>query len=105
MSSEDPRRTLGVSEDAGDEEIRAAYLQKIKEFPPERAPREFEKIRDAYELLRDPRRRAAQMLVALHPDAPLVSLLQGRGSEPRFTGPEAWLAVAAERQPVAEQKH
>jgi uncharacterized protein GlcG (DUF336 family) len=37
---------LGISPEAGDEEIRAAYLRKIKEFQPDRAPHEFEKVRD-----------------------------------------------------------
>lgn len=99
MNSQDPRRLLGVSDDAGDGEIRAAYLQKIKEYPPDRAPREFEKIRDAYDLLRDPRRRAAQMLLSVDPAAPLASIPEARNAGPRFTGPEPWLAVAAEKKP------
>ena len=49
----DSGEVLGVNQDAGDEEIRAAYLSKVKEFPPDRAPAEFEKIRDAYETLRE----------------------------------------------------
>lgn len=105
MNSADPRRLLGVSEDAGDGEIRAAYLRKIKEFPPDRAPREFERIRDAYELLRDPRSRAAQMLFTVDPEAPLTAVLQDRGTERQFTGPEPWLAVAAERLAPADRKH
>ena len=62
MTHDDPRQVLGISPEAGDEEIRAAYLRKVKEYPPDRAPREFEKVRDAYEILRDPRRRTRQLL-------------------------------------------
>jgi curved DNA-binding protein CbpA len=95
MTQKDPRQVLGVSPEAGDEEIRAAYLQKVKEYPPDRAPREFEQVRDAYEALRDPRRRTRHLLAA-DPRQPLVSLLEGRVAERRFTGPDAWLAVLRE---------
>jgi curved DNA-binding protein CbpA len=98
MTHDDPCQVLGISPEAGDEEVRAAYLRKVKEFPPDRAPREFEKVRDAYEAMRDPRRRARQMLLAADPRQPLASLLDGRVSERRFVGPEPWLAVLKERK-------
>jgi curved DNA-binding protein CbpA len=95
---EDPRQILGVGIEAGDEEIRAAYLRKVKEHPPDRSPREFERVRDAYETLRDPRRRMRQLLLSADPKMPLVSLVEGRLSERRFTGPGPWLAVLKERK-------
>ena len=95
---EDPRQILGVGIEAGDEEIRAAYLRKVKEHPPDRSPREFERVRDAYETLRDPRRRMRQLLLSADPKMPLVSLLEGRLSERRFTGPGPSLAVLKERK-------
>ena len=98
MTHDDPRQVLGIPSEAGDEEIRAAYLRKVKEFPPDRAPQEFEKVRDAYEALRDPRRRTRQLLSA-DPKQPLASLLERRVSERRFTGPEPWLAILKEPRP------
>ncbi len=95
MTNEDPRQVLELPPGAGDDEIRAAYLRKVKEFPPDRAPREFEKVRDAYESLKDPRRRTLQML-AVDPHQPLSTLVEGRPAERRFTGPEPWLAVLRE---------
>ncbi len=92
MNKDDPRQVLGVSPEAGDEEIRAAYLRKVKEYPPDRAPAEFEKVRDAYEGLRDPRRRMSSML-AVDPHQPFAKLLDGRAAERRFAGPDSWLAV------------
>jgi curved DNA-binding protein CbpA len=91
--NEDPREILGVPPDADDEGIRAAYLQKVKENPPDRAPAAFERVRDAYEVLRDPRRRALHMFLCGDPEAPLLSLLPGCNQERRFTGPDPWLAV------------
>lgn len=45
---------LGVSADADEAEIRARYLQLVREFPPDRAPERFAQIRAAYDEIRDP---------------------------------------------------
>jgi curved DNA-binding protein CbpA len=87
------KQILGVGPDAGLAEIRAAYLKKVKEFPPDRAPAEFEKIRDAYETLRDPRKRARAMFSASESGAPLVSVLEGRRASRLFAGPQPWREV------------
>ena len=89
----DPRAVLGVTPEAGPEEIRAAYLRKVREFPPDRAREQFERVRDAYALLTDPRRRARLVLEGPSPLAPLASLLEGRSGERRHVGLEPWLAV------------
>ena len=98
MTKEDPRQVLEVEAEAGDEEIRAAYLRKVKEYPPDRSPREFERVRDAYDMLRDPRRRTRSMLLAADPAQPLASLLNGLKSKRQFTGPDTWLAVSREKR-------
>jgi DnaJ-domain-containing protein 1 len=84
---------LGVSATASEEEIRAAYLSKVKEFPPDRAPAEFEAIRDAYETLCDPRKRFKAMLLSTAFTAPLVSLLAGYQARRNFVGPQLWREV------------
>ena len=89
----DASRILGVAANAREEEIRAAYLTKVKEFPPDRAPAEFEKIRDAYDTLRDPRKRAHAMFSAGESGAPLVSLIEGRRTNRIFAGPQPWREV------------
>jgi curved DNA-binding protein CbpA len=98
MTQEDPREVLGIGPDANDEEIRAAYLRKLKQFPPDRSPRDFERVRDAYEMLRGPRQRARTMLLAANPGQPLVSLLEGQAHARRFTGSALWLAVLTEKK-------
>jgi DnaJ-domain-containing protein 1 len=95
--NEDPRQILGVPPDADDERIRNAYLRKVKENPPDRAPAAFERIRDAYEVLRDPRRRALHMFLSADPHAPLLSLLPASRPERTFTGADPWLAVLREK--------
>lgn len=89
----DAREILGIPLNAGEEEIRAAYVQKVKEHPPDRSPEEFEKIRDAYETLRDPRRRMRDMLLSADPEVSLATLIAGQTNERRFAGPQPWLDV------------
>ena len=93
---ENARSILGVANEAGDIEIRAAYLRKIKDHPPDRRPAEFERIRDAYDLLRDPRRRA-QWIFAVDPSRSLVSWLDEQPLRRNFVGPEPWLQAARKR--------
>lgn len=70
-SMEDPYAVLGLDRRAGDMAIRRAYAQQVKQFPPEREPEAFRKIRAAYEQLRDPERRARASLFLLQPPPPL----------------------------------
>ncbi|MBN2496271.1 MAG: J domain-containing protein [Deltaproteobacteria bacterium] len=95
--SENPYRVLGVSADAGDGEVRAAYLELVKANPPERAPEEFERIRDAYSALHGARQRALWAIRSANPKAALIDLLDTLPAERRFVGPEPWLAVIGER--------
>lgn len=97
MNTEDPSRILGVPPGASDEEIRAAYLRNIKKYPPDRAPAEFERVRDAYEILRDPRRRTRERLFSADLLPRLETLLDGRQAQRRFLGPKPWLAVLREK--------
>ncbi|WP_181884499.1 J domain-containing protein [Neobacillus piezotolerans] len=45
---------LGLTEECAPNEIRKAYIKKIREYPIEKYPEEFKKIRKAYEILSDP---------------------------------------------------
>ena len=89
----DPREVLGVNQDAGEEEIRAAYVRKVKEHPPDRTPEEFERIRDAYDSLRDPRRRMRNRLLSVDPFVPFVSVIELQEPQRQFAGTQPWLDV------------
>ena len=78
-----------------DDAIRDAYLRAVKEHPPDRDPASFERIRDAYEVLKDPRRRA-QLVLEADPCEPFAALAEGRRPARVFAGAEAWLAVLRE---------
>ena len=99
----DARKVLGVAPDATDEELRAAYLRKVKLYPPDRSPGEFEEIRDAYDKLKDPRRRTQDMITSVNPFDPLSVVLEGRTRQRAYVGPDAWLN-ALKPAPVHEKR-
>ena len=55
--SDDFYARLGMPHTASRDEIKRAYLQLVKSYPPERAPEEFKRIREAYETLISPSTR------------------------------------------------
>ena len=48
-----PYQILDVAETATDEEIRAAYLTKLRENPPDSNQQQFQQIQQAYELIKN----------------------------------------------------
>jgi len=60
----DPMRTLGLSINASQEQIRARYLKLIKQFPPEQEPQRFQEIQLAYRSAKDPLVHARTLLKA-----------------------------------------
>ena len=60
----DPFSTLGVGEDADDEQIKQRYLSLVRLFPPDREPERFQVYRAAYEALSDQRKRLEAKLLS-----------------------------------------
>lgn len=57
-----PYLILRVSPGASDAEIRRAYLDAIRRFPPEREPERFQTISQAYDQIRDEKSRLNHLL-------------------------------------------
>lgn len=52
-----PYEILGIDSTADDKAIRNAYLELIKKHPPDRAPERFKEIANAYETIKDEKKR------------------------------------------------
>lgn len=63
----DPYLVLQIDRRATDAEIKRAYFQLVRQYPPEREPEQFQKIRAAYEQLRTTAKRALVDLFLLQP--------------------------------------
>lgn len=94
--AEDPWSVLGLGVDASDDQIRAAYLEGVKRHPPDRDPDAFERVRDAYDQIRDPGRRISLMLLRVDVTAPFVSLLEGEPAPRRRVGMNKWIEALKE---------
>lgn len=81
-----PYAILEVDESAGDEEVKMAYLCKVREHPPEHDPQGFQRIRGAFETIRTEKDRLRYRL--FHYGAPDLGLLD-----------EKWLAVGQNLRP------
>ena len=68
-------------------------------YPPDRDPEQFERIRDAYQLMRDPRRLVLQILQGPDPSVPFIDILNKEPiAKRRFVGPDLWMALLKEKR-------
>jgi len=95
---DEARALLGVAAEADEAEIRRAYLEKVRQHPPDRDPDRFERIRDAYDRLRDPRLRARHVLASPDPATILTGLLGPETAPRKLVGPAPWVAVLKEKR-------
>lgn len=68
---------LEISENASDEEIRKAYARKVRQYPPEKDPENFRKIREAYEVLINPETR--KQYIQISRNESLIKSLEEKG--------------------------
>ncbi len=90
LDAHDPYEILGVMVSSSAEDIRNAYLAGIAQFPPDRSPQEFEKIRDAYDVLSNPQRHA-ELILGADPRQCLADVLKSETKGRKFVGPDKWL--------------
>jgi curved DNA-binding protein CbpA len=77
MNMHDPYLILNVSREANDEAIHQAYLQAIRECPPEKDAQRFQAVRHAYETLRTEKLRLEYEL--FNTDLPSIEDLLQQG--------------------------
>ncbi len=81
-----PFDILDTSPNATDAQIKQAYLKKVRDYPPDHAPLQFQRIREAYEQVQTEKKRLEYRL--FYTDEPDVRdivghLLQQRGTVQR----------------------
>ena len=92
-----PWQVLGVPLEANDEQIRAAYLAKVKAFPPDRCGDQFQAIRDAYAQLKDHYGRSKWLIWGDAPVDCLEALLDDHTPQRSHVGPQAWLTTLKQK--------
>ena len=60
--SDNPFELLELTPAASDEAIKQAYLAKVRAFPPDKMPEQFQRIRSAYEMIKTQKERLAYEL-------------------------------------------
>jgi DnaJ-class molecular chaperone len=76
-----PYQLLGIDERANDAEIKLAYLQQVKDNPPDRDPQRFRQIQQAYETVKDSQSRMKYALFHL-PEIDFENLLDQAFGQP-----------------------
>jgi len=71
----DPYLTLGIHENVSDDDVRAAYHTKLREFPPEEFPEEFSTVSEAYDAIRSEDARIRLRLIGPCPPPEQISRL------------------------------
>lgn len=92
-----PFELLAVSPEATDEIIKKAYLNKVKEYPPDQTPEQFQVIRSAYELIQTHKARLAYSLFHLEqPSTNILSQTQLKDGEPQRPDKALFMRMLAE---------
>ena len=86
----EPFDLLGVEPSADDETIKKAYLTKVRAFPPDHAPDEFQAIRAAYEAIKTEKARVAYELFH-HSSVDIASLWHDLVGDPPPRRPDSTL--------------
>lgn len=62
-------RVLGLAVGASDEEVKAAYVARVRDYPPDHHPQRFQEVRQAFEALRtEADRRRYALFASPEPD-------------------------------------
>lgn len=92
-ASTDPFAVLGVSATASDDEVRARYLELVREFSPESEPEKFQQIHRAYQAASDPLLVAKSLLHATPEIETWGSVLDQQESQPPRVPTEVLLSL------------
>lgn len=90
-----PYEVLKIAETADQKEVRRSYLQKIREFPPEKSPVKFQEVTQSYQLIKNEMERVRLQLFGMpgsKSNRKLCDLFPEPPDQRSKIGIEAWLA-------------
>ena len=93
LNSSDPYAVLGLVRGASPREVKRAYFDLVREYPPEQHPDAFKTIRAAYEKLRTPDVKAETDLFLSQPPYPWGPRKRRRKLELDLHADDAWLIL------------
>ena len=88
---------LGISSEAKPDEIRAAYLKQTAAHPPDKDPAEFEKIRDAYDLLKDPVTQFCQEVLHRPAEVSFKAVCPPSDWRRKYVSADVWMQYVKEK--------
>lgn len=93
LISSDPYAVLGLLRGASPREIKRAYFDLVREYPPEEQPESFKLIRAAYEKLRTAKARAETDISLFQPPTSWEPRGRKRKLDLRFHPADVWLLL------------
>lgn len=93
LTSSDPYAVLGLVRGASPREIKRAYFDLVRQYPPEEQPDTFKLIRAAYEKLRTAEARAETDLLLFQPPAPWAPRRRKGKLDLDVHGDDIWLLL------------
>jgi curved DNA-binding protein CbpA len=104
-TSLDPFKVLGLPTDAGEAEIRARYLELVRQFPPERNPEKFRELHAAFQAANDPLVIARRLISSPSEDPPKWSeALEEQQRNPPALSPRLLLSLGNHDQASSRGK-
>ncbi|HFQ80468.1 MAG TPA: molecular chaperone DnaJ [Desulfobacterales bacterium] len=100
-----PFQILGLNSDADDEAIKNAYLTGVKKYSPDQHPREFQRLRAAYEMIKTPEARLSfRLFAASLPDMDDLCDILAVAAPADKTGPRAGVMRKTLRENMKRRK-
>jgi len=96
LTSSDPYAVLGLMRGASPREIKRAYFDLVRQYPPEERPEAFKLIRAAYEKLRTADAKAETDLFLFQPPTPWKPRKRLRRLDLDFHADDIWLLLRAQ---------
>ncbi len=93
MAETDPFAVLGVPPTASEDDVRARYLELVRQHPPESEPEKFQQIHRAYQAASDPLLVAKSLLRATPEIETWRSVLDQQESDPPRVPTEVLLSL------------